>query len=289
MAHRMLKPAGYSVLLGKGLVEAFAYLTVLPLVCGDVETCGSGAAMQLLMSGSAGTCVGEDGHLCRWVHDVKALEVWELAVGSGSEAAQRLADADGYGAVIEVANAADATQATMATAAAGPGYEGVPRVMAVFSSSHFDERMWKAAAGPEGATVPIVNMAPYIWCVLLLLSFIIVIVIIIYHHDNYNYYYYYYYFLLLLLCMASSPLFARPLSSLPHARLQAVTSHAAYASNPWQKKTVREVGLYGPCVLPSWCGGGRGGPAAMEHGAPGCPEPDTWSTWGTWCAAAAPA
>ena len=180
MAHRMLKPAGYSVLLGKGLVEAFAYLTVLPLVCGDVETRGQGAAMQLLMSGSAGTCMGQDDQLRRWVHDVKALDAWELGDGSGGEAGRRLAAAAGrYGAVIEVANAAAATQATMATAAAGPGYEGVPRVMAVFSSSHFDERMWEAAVGPQGATVPIVNMAPYIWCVLLLLSFIIAIVIII--------------------------------------------------------------------------------------------------------------
>jgi hypothetical protein len=178
MAHRTLKPAGYSVLLGKGLVEAVAYLTVLPLLCGDVETCGLGADMKLLMSGSAGTCMGEDDHLCRWVHDVKALDVWELGGGSDSEAGRRLAAAAGrYGAVIEVSNAAAATQATMATAA-GPA-AGVPRVVAVFSSSHFDERRWQATVHPQESAVPIVNMAAYIWCVLLLLSFIIAIVIII--------------------------------------------------------------------------------------------------------------
>jgi hypothetical protein len=235
MAHRMLKPAGYSVLLGKGLVEAFAYLTVLPLLCGDVETCGLGADMQLLMSGSAGTCVGEDGNLCRWVHDVKALDVWGPGGGSGSAAGRRLARATAasYGAAIEVANAADATQATMATAAV-PGYKGVPRVMAVFSSSHFDERMWEAAVGPKGVTVPIVKMAPYIWCVLLLLSLSIVIVIIIImtititiiivttYYSNYAW-----------RLPPSSP--ARcPASHMPACRH--FTSHAAYASNPWQKK-----------------------------------------------------
>jgi hypothetical protein len=239
MAHRTLKPTGYSVLLGKGLAEALAYLTELPLLCGDVETGGLGPDMQLLMSSSAGTCVGEDGHLCRWVHDVKALDAWERGGGSGSEAAQRLATAAGryYGAVIEVANAADATQATMATAAAGPGYDGVPRVMAVFSSSHFDERMWDAAVGPQGATVPIVNMAPYIWCVLLLLSFIIVIVIIVIIIIMtititiiiITTCYYYYAWRL----PPSSP--ARcPACHMPACRH--FTSHAAYASNPWQKK-----------------------------------------------------
>ena len=45
------KPVGYSVLLGKALVEVLTYLTVSPLLCGDVETCGLGAEMQLLMSG----------------------------------------------------------------------------------------------------------------------------------------------------------------------------------------------------------------------------------------------
>ncbi len=88
MAHRMLKPPGYSVLIGKAAVEAFAYVTVLPLLCGDVETCGLGRDMQLLMSGSAGTCVGEDGNLCRWVHDVLARDVW---VGGGQRQRGRAA------------------------------------------------------------------------------------------------------------------------------------------------------------------------------------------------------
>ncbi len=41
---------------------------------------------------------------------------------------------------------------------------GVPRVMGIFSSSHFDKRRWHAAVGQEAA-VPIVNVAHYIWCV----------------------------------------------------------------------------------------------------------------------------
>ncbi len=36
---------------GRALVEVLTYLTVSPLLCGDVETCGLGAEMQLLMSG----------------------------------------------------------------------------------------------------------------------------------------------------------------------------------------------------------------------------------------------
>ncbi len=84
------KPVGYSVLLGKALVEVLTYLTVLPLLCGDVETCGLAGEMQLLMSGSAGTCVGQDGLLHRWVHDVLADDVWARGGGSGSSAGQRV-------------------------------------------------------------------------------------------------------------------------------------------------------------------------------------------------------
>jgi hypothetical protein len=158
------KPKGYTVLLGKALAEVLAYLTELPLLCGNVETCGLGAAVQLLMSGSAGTCVGQDGQLRRWVHDALAKDAWEGG-GSSSPAGQRLISLSlqpGFQGddVITVRNAALATQATMATAAEPAGK--VPRVMAVFSSSHFDERRWQAAVGQEAA-IPIINVANFIW------------------------------------------------------------------------------------------------------------------------------
>ncbi len=166
MVLRTRKPSGYSVLVGKGLAEVMAYRTVLPLLCWDVEPFG--ADMQLLMSGSAGTCVGQDGQLLRWVHDVAAEDVW-MAGGWDSAAGRRVRQHYGRlvpdvpNAHVTVArNAAAATKATMATAAEAAG--GVPRVMAVFSSSHFDESRWRAAAGQEAA-IPIVNVAPYIWCV----------------------------------------------------------------------------------------------------------------------------
>ncbi len=109
--------------------------------------------------------MGQDGQLRRWVHDVLAKDVWE-GNGSGSMAGGRVQQHHGfppYAGITVADSAAAATQATMATAAEPAA--GVPRVVAVLSSSHFDERRWQAAVGPQEAAVPIVNVAPYNWCV----------------------------------------------------------------------------------------------------------------------------